>query len=98
VHQGYVGEVLSATVVASSTEWGTPVSQRAVHTLDRELGATMPSIAFGHAVDLVSMVVDGTEGRLDVTAPEFTHAVRRHRLLDAIVRSAATGRRTATGL
>ncbi|AGZ40968.1 Gfo/Idh/MocA family oxidoreductase [Actinoplanes friuliensis] len=28
-------------------------------------------------------------------APDFTHAVQRHRLLDAIVRSAATGRRTA---
>ncbi|WP_199443022.1 Gfo/Idh/MocA family protein [Umezawaea beigongshangensis] len=223
VSRGYVGEVLSVTVVASSTEWGTPVSQRAVYTLDRELGATMLTIAFGHAVDLVSMVVgelqdvvattatrrrqvplgdtgrvvpmtaedqiaisgtlaggavlsahhrggaasgagfslvvDGTEGMLDVTAaefphigpvtvrgarsggqlaelalpsgyddypdlagtvihtlthsyaairddlvhgttvaPDFAHAVRRHRLLDAIVRSAATGRRTTTGL
>jgi predicted dehydrogenase len=219
--QGYVGEVLSATVVASSTEWGTPVSQRQVYTLDRKLGATMLTIAFGHAIDLVSMVVgelqdvvattatrrrqvplgdtgqvvpmtaedqiavsgtvtggailsvhhrggaasgagysliiDGTEGKLEVTAaefphigpvtvrgtrsrgrlaelalpsgydnypslagtaihtlahayatirddllhgttiaPDFTHAVKRHRLLDAIVRSAATGQRTAT--
>ncbi|WP_413756164.1 Gfo/Idh/MocA family protein [Streptomyces sp. MMBL 11-3] len=219
VSEGFVGEVLSATVVASSTEWGTPVSPDMVHTLDRTLGATMLTIAFGHAIDLVSMVVgelqdvvattatrrrhvplgrtgqvvpmtaedqiaisgtvaggavlsvhhrggaasgagfsllvDGTEGRLEVTgaefphlgpvtvrgtrgggrpteitppggyddypalagtlihtlahayaairddlvhgtavAPDFTHAVRRHRLLDAIARSAATGRRT----
>ncbi|KAA0942383.1 Gfo/Idh/MocA family protein [Streptomyces apricus] len=219
VSGGYVGEVLSATVVASSTEWGTPVSPDMVYTLDRTLGATMLTIAFGHAIDLVSMVVgelqdvvattatrrrhvplgrtgqvvamtaedqiaisgtlaggavlsvhhrggaasgagfsllvDGTEGRLEVTgaefphlgpvtvrgtrgggrpteitppggyddypalagtlihtlahayaairddlvhgtavAPDFTHAVRRHRLLDAIARSAATGRRT----
>jgi predicted dehydrogenase len=28
-------------------------------------------------------------------APDFTHAVKRHRLLDAIVRSAATGPRQA---
>jgi predicted dehydrogenase len=28
-------------------------------------------------------------------APDFTHAVKRHRLLDAIVRSAATGQRKA---
>ena len=30
-------------------------------------------------------------------APGFAHAVQRHRLLDAIVRSAATGRRTVVG-
>lgn len=29
------------------------------------------------------------------TAPDFTHAVRRHRLLDAIQRSAATSRRVS---
>ncbi|GAA3597492.1 Gfo/Idh/MocA family oxidoreductase [Kineosporia mesophila] len=222
VSEGYVGEVLSATVVASSTEWGTPVAPRGVYTLDRTLGATMLTIAFAPAIDLVSMVVgelrdvvattatrrrqvplattgqlvpmtaedqiaisgttvdgaivsahhrggavsgagfsmviDGTHGRLEVTgaefphlgpvtvrgaqgrgrstelvppssydahpglagthlhtlahayaairddlvhhtgiAPDFAHAVRRHRLLDAISRSAATGRRTATG-
>ncbi|GAA2519755.1 Gfo/Idh/MocA family protein [Winogradskya humida] len=223
VAQGYVGEVLSATVVASSTEWGTPVPPRGVYTLDRTLGATMLTIAFAPAIDLVSMVlgelqdvvattatrrhhvplattgqlvpmtaedqiavsgtlaggailsvhhrggatsgagfsliIDGTDGRLDVTgaefphlgpvtvrgtrghtrpaelplpsaydahprlagthihtlthaytairddlihgtstAPDFTHAVRRHRLLDAITRSADTGRRVTTHL
>ncbi|GAA3924214.1 Gfo/Idh/MocA family protein [Actinoplanes auranticolor] len=219
VAEGFVGEVLSATVVASSTEWGTPVWERALYTLDRKLGATMLTIAFGHAIDLVSMVIgelqdvvattatrrrevplgrtgqvvamtaedqiavsgtvaggailsahhrggaasgagfsliiDGTQGRLEITAaefphlgpvtvygtrgrgrpaeltmpggydnypglagtvvhtlahayaairddlirgtavaPDFSHAVKRHRLLDAIVRAAATGRRT----
>jgi predicted dehydrogenase len=218
VSEGFVGEVLSATVVASSTEWGTAVSPDKVYTLDPRLGATMLTIAFGHAIDLVSMVVgelqevvattatrrrqvplgrtgqvvpmaaedqiavsgtvaggavlsvhhrggaaagagfsliiDGTAGKLEVTAaefphigpvtvrgtrnggrpaqltmptsydnypglaatvihtlahayaairddlvhgtavaPTFTHAVQRHRLLDAIVRSATTGRR-----
>ncbi|MGY5049866.1 Gfo/Idh/MocA family protein [Streptomyces sp. 900105755] len=218
VSEGFVGEVLSATVVASSTEWGTAVSADMLYTLDRTLGATMLTIAFGHAIDLVSMVVgeleevvattatrrrqvplghtgqvvamtaedqiaisgtvaggailsvhhrggaasgagfsliiDGTQGRLEITAaefphigpatvhatrgdgrpakvtlpsgyddypglagtaihtlahayaairddlnhvtavaPDFTHAVKRHRLLDAIVRSAATGQR-----
>ncbi|SER01231.1 Predicted dehydrogenase [Lentzea xinjiangensis] len=218
VSQGYVGEVLSVTVVASSTEWGSPVSRRGVYTLDRALGATMLTIAFAPAIDLVSMVVgeirdvvattatrrrqvpledtgqlvpmtaedqiaisgtvpggavlsahhrggavhgagfsmviDGTEGALEVSgaefphigpvvvrgargrgrlaelalpdgydrypalagtvvhtlthayaairddlvhgtavAPDFAHAVRRHRLLDAITRSAATGQR-----
>lgn len=219
VADGYVGDVLSATVLASSIEWGNPVSERMRYTLDRTLGATMLTIAFGNAIDLVSMVVgelqdvvastatrhpivplgrtgrtvpmtaedqiavsgtlpdgailsvhhrgatvsgpgfslliDGTEGTLEITsasgyphlgpvtvlgargraplsrltlpdghddyphlagtpihnlahtyaairndliggtttAPNFAHAVRRHRLLDAIVRSAAEGRR-----
>ncbi|WP_318307140.1 Gfo/Idh/MocA family protein [Amycolatopsis solani] len=74
VSDGFVGEVLSATVVASSTEWGTPVSPNLVYTLDRELGATMLTIPFGHAIDLVSMVV----GELrDVVA---TTATRRRRV------------------
>jgi predicted dehydrogenase len=220
VADGYVGEVLSATVVASSAGWGPSVSERGRYTLDRSSGATMLSIGFGHAIDVTAMVVgeledvvattatrrprvalegtgelvpmtaedqvavsgtltggailsahyrggtvsgpgfaltvDGTEGTLEVTAPshpnvnpvtvrgsrgsaalaelplpdgrdhypqladtrihalthayaairddlthgtsvvpDFAHAVRRHRLLDAITRSAATGRRVA---
>ncbi|WP_205696538.1 Gfo/Idh/MocA family protein [Conexibacter sp. SYSU D00693] len=219
VREGFVGEVLSATVVAASVGWGDPTSERARYTLDRGNGATLLTIAFGHMVDAVALVVgepetlvattatrrpliphretgelvtmtaedqiavsgtlaggavfsahhrggavspsfsllvDGTEGRLEVTAPghphlapvtvrgargeahlaqlvvperldpfhrwrgtaahplvhayaairddllegtgvapDFTHAARRHRLLDAIQRSAATGRRVS---
>jgi predicted dehydrogenase len=196
-----VGDVLSATVVASTAGWGAETSERGRYLLDRANGATMLSIAFGHAIDAVaavvgeltdvaattairrpqvrhtgtgellpmtaedqiaisgtlasgavlsahyrggtvagpgfSLVVDGTAGTLEVaapnhphtvpltvqgttyegspvhalthayaairddlrdgtqTAPGFAHAVRRHRLLDAIQRSAATGRRVA---
>ncbi|MFG3681815.1 Gfo/Idh/MocA family protein [Micromonospora chalcea] len=57
VADGYVGNVLSATVLASSVEWGSPVSERMRYTLDRTLGATMLTIAFGNAIDTVSMVV-----------------------------------------
>ncbi|GAB7037311.1 MULTISPECIES: Gfo/Idh/MocA family protein [Catenuloplanes] len=74
VSGGYVGEVLSATVVASSSEWGTPVSERMRYTLDHTLGATMLTIAFGHAIDLVSMVLGELQ---DVVA---TTAVRRPRI------------------
>jgi len=216
VSEGYVGEVLSATVVGASSGWGDPVSDRGRYLLDRRNGATLLSIPFGHAIDAVSLVVgelehvsattatrrpfvpdaetgepvpmtaedqiaisgtvaggavlsahhrggvapgfslviDGTEGRLEATAsthphtthvtvrgargtdplaelplpagldaypahagtpvsavahayaairddlrhgtttaPDFTHAVARHRILDAIERSAATGHR-----
>jgi predicted dehydrogenase len=57
VRDGYVGDILSVTVVASSSEWGNPVPSRGIYTLDRESGATMLTIAFGHAFDLVAMVV-----------------------------------------
>jgi len=68
VSEGAVGRVLSATVVASSTEWGTPVPERMVYTLDRELGATMLTIPFGHAIDLVSMVVGELQDVVATTA------------------------------
>ena len=68
VSEGFVGEVLSATVVASSTEWGTPVSPSQVYTLDRTLGATMLTIAFGHTIDLVSMVVGEFQDVVATTA------------------------------
>lgn len=76
VAEGRIGEVLSATVVASSSGWGDPVSERGRYLLDRRNGATLLSIAFGHAIDAVSLVV----GELaDVAA---TTATRRPRVPD----------------
>ncbi|MDA0179753.1 Gfo/Idh/MocA family oxidoreductase [Solirubrobacter phytolaccae] len=74
VSEGYVGEVLSTTVVASTAGWGAETSERMRYTLDRASGATMLTIAFGHAIDAVSMVVGELE---DVTA---TTATRRPRV------------------
>ncbi|GAB3603466.1 Gfo/Idh/MocA family oxidoreductase [Kineococcus gypseus] len=74
VADGYVGEVLSVTVLSTVAEWGSPVSERMAYTLDREQGATMLAIAFGHAIDPVLMVT----GELrDVVA---TTAVRHPRV------------------
>lgn len=68
VASGYVGEVLSATVVAASDEWGAPVTEHTRYTLDRRLGATMLTIAFGHAIDLVAMIVGEFEEVVATTA------------------------------
>jgi predicted dehydrogenase len=68
VADGYVGEVLSATVLASSSEWGSPVSDNAVYTLDRTLGATMLTIAFGHTIDCVSMILGELQDVVATTA------------------------------
>ncbi|MCZ2820362.1 Gfo/Idh/MocA family oxidoreductase [Modestobacter sp. VKM Ac-2977] len=68
VSNGFVGEVLSVTVTTAATEWGTPVSERMLYTLDRQLGATMMAIAFGHAIDSVSMVVGELQDVVATTA------------------------------
>lgn len=212
IADGSSGEILSATMVASTAGWGATTTEGGRYLLDRANGASMLTIAFGHAIDAVSLmvgelqqvtattatrrprvrllgteqsvpmtaedqiavsgtlpggavfaghyrggtaggpgfslIVDGTRGSLEVTAPnhphtvpvsvrslrfgqapevlslpgaadgspvralvhayaairddlrhgttvvpDFAHAVRRHRLLDAIQRSAATGQR-----
>jgi predicted dehydrogenase len=84
VSEGYVGEVLSTTVVASTAGWGAETSERMRYTLDRESGATMLSIAFGHAIDAVTMVVGELEEVMATTAtrrPRVTLTGSGERLL-----------------
>ncbi|MCD4523678.1 Gfo/Idh/MocA family protein [Nocardioides sp. cx-173] len=70
VGDGYVGRVLSATVLSRVSEWGSPVSEDTEYLLDREQGATMISIGLGHAIDPVLSVL----GELsDVVATAATH-------------------------
>ncbi|ADB35583.1 oxidoreductase domain protein [Kribbella flavida DSM 17836] len=57
VAAGYVGELLSVTVSSTVTEWGGPVSEGSLYTLDRDQGGSMLGIGFGHAIDPVLMVV-----------------------------------------
>ena len=68
VAAGHVGEVLSATVVSSSTGWGDPTSLGARYTLDRRNGATLLTIVFGHLIDAVSSVVGEVEELVATTA------------------------------
>src|SRR5947199_1048273 len=51
VEQGYVGEVLSTTLVGSGMGWGPTVEPFNAYLNDRKNGATMLSIAVGHTVD-----------------------------------------------
>lgn len=75
---GYVGDVLSATVTASAAEWGSPVSPRMLYTLDRDLGATMLTIALGHAMDSVFEVVGELENVVATTATRHPHVPLGH--------------------
>src|SRR5712691_130847 len=51
IEQGYVGEVLSTTLVGSGMGWGPTVPPFDVYLNDKKNGATMLSIAVGHAAD-----------------------------------------------
>ena len=51
IEQGYVGEVLSTTLIGSGMAWGPTVELYNVYLNDKKNGATMLSIAVGHAAD-----------------------------------------------
>jgi predicted dehydrogenase len=51
IEQGYVGEVLSTTLIGSGMGWGETVPPYNAYTTDKKNGATMLSIALGHAAD-----------------------------------------------
>src|SRR5207302_3734942 len=51
INQGYVGEVLSTTLIGSGMGWGPMVEPYNAYLNDRKNGATMLSIAVGHAAD-----------------------------------------------
>jgi predicted dehydrogenase len=51
IRQGYVGEVLSTTLIGSAMGWGPTVEARNAYLNDSKNGATMLSIGVGHAAD-----------------------------------------------
>jgi predicted dehydrogenase len=51
IKQGYLGEVLSTTLIGSGMGWGPTVEPFNAYTYDKKNGATMLSIALGHAAD-----------------------------------------------
>lgn len=57
VKSGWIGEVLSTTLVASGMSWGAESDSRTSYLLDRSGGSTMLTIPFGHAVDAMQLCV-----------------------------------------
>lgn len=51
IRQGYVGEVLSASLIGSGLGWGPTVEPFNAYLNDKKNGATMLSIPLGHTVD-----------------------------------------------
>ena len=59
IADGYVGEVLSTTLVGSGGGWGGVVPSRLLYTLDSASGATMLTIPFGHTLAAFTMCLSG---------------------------------------
>lgn len=53
IAQGYVGTVLSATLVGSGLQWGDHTQPANAYTADKSNGATLLSIPLGHTLDAV---------------------------------------------
>src|SRR5205809_6387582 len=133
LRDGYVGEVLSTTMVGLSVP-GDVVVQPNAYMLDKTNGANVLTTAVGHSLDILNYVlrefadlsavsdlrrplitVEGTGKQVVKTAPDqiavigtltsgatasvpdFADAVRRHEVIAAIERSAASGERVRPG-
>src|SRR5260370_18658335 len=51
VAEGYVGKVLSCTMIASTPNWGTEFTRSRAYLADRSTGATLMTIPGGHSID-----------------------------------------------
>jgi predicted dehydrogenase len=71
VEQGYVGEVLSTTLIGSGMGWGSSVDLFNAYLNDKKNGATMLSIAVGHTADALCHCLG------DVRELSATMAMRR---------------------
>lgn len=69
VADGYVGQVLSTTVIGSGGAWGATVGPRDHYVLDAANGATLLTIPFGHALDgLASVLGEPEELRIQLAS------------------------------
>lgn len=57
IADGFVGKVLSSTLIGSGMTWGPKVEARNAYLLDRDNGATMLTIPFGHTMAAVRTVL-----------------------------------------
>src|SRR5947209_7272549 len=77
IKQGYVGELLSTTLIGSGMGWGPTVEPFNIYLNDKKNGATLLSIALGHAADALCHClgeVRELSGTMTVRRKSFTIA------------------------
>lgn len=72
VQEGYVGQVLSTTLVGSGMAWGPVIPTADAYVNDRRNGATMLTIPFGHTIDAVCLALGDIQSLSAVTANNRT--------------------------
>lgn len=83
IEQGFIGRVLSTSIIGSGRSWGPTVAGPSAYLLDRTNGATMLTIPFGHFLDALCFVLGEVEevsallthGRTSVTLVETGETV-----------------------
>ena len=68
VQDGYVGQVLSTTLVGAAAPWGDVVDSRNAYLQDDSLGGTMLTIPFGHTIDAACQVLGEFDSLAAMTA------------------------------
>ncbi|GAA2373085.1 Gfo/Idh/MocA family oxidoreductase [Dactylosporangium salmoneum] len=77
VAEGYVGRVLSTSMLGSGGAWGATYDDGHAYVLYAGNGATLLSIPFGHSVDALAMVLGEfreVSAHIENLCPEVTHA------------------------
>jgi len=57
IADGYIGDVLSTSIVGSGMAWGATTNRRSAYLFDKGNGATMVTVAVAHAIDAVAAVL-----------------------------------------
>ncbi|MFD3581274.1 Gfo/Idh/MocA family protein [Streptomyces sp. NPDC058683] len=76
VAEGYVGRVLSTTMLGSGGGWGATYDDSHAYLLDVTSGATLLSVPFGHSVDALAMVLGElreVSAHIENLRPQVTH-------------------------
>lgn len=68
IADGYIGDVLSTNMLGSGMNWGPGMPARNIYTLDKCNGATLLSIAAGHALDALCYCLGEFESLVAVSA------------------------------
>jgi predicted dehydrogenase len=87
IASGYVGEVLSTTVVGSGALYGPTVDERSLYLLDPANGATLLSIPFGHSIDAMCWALGEFRG-LTATAANRRPEVTQQETGEKVAKSA----------
>ncbi|MBO0144593.1 Gfo/Idh/MocA family oxidoreductase [Agrobacterium sp. Ap1] len=103
IKQGYLGEVLSASVIGSGITWGEELEEAFRYTLDPSKGASMLHVPFAHTIDALLFALDedflSVSGTLVSRRPSIRMIDSREIVpLDVADQVAFTGKLTSGGL